>query len=95
VAPAVSSFKAETRRLQRAGQPLNLEGADGTSGGMEARTAKVQAALEHIGRETTDIKLAVRTLREHARADFRILFGAVVAVALGLAALMLKGFHCI
>ncbi|MET0970074.1 MAG: hypothetical protein ABWY18_12795 [Tardiphaga sp.] len=75
--------------------PLNLGGSDGTSGGMEARLAKVEAALEHIGREATDIKLDVRTLREHAPADFRILFGAVIAVALGLAALMAKGFHWI
>jgi hypothetical protein len=60
---------------------------------MEARLAKVEAALEHIGREMTDIKGDVRTLRDNARTDFRILFGAVIAVAIGLAGLIAKGFH--
>lgn len=77
------------------GGPLNVGGSDGTSGGMEARMAKVEAALDHIGRGVTDIKLDVRTLREHARGDFRVLFGAVITVALDMAALMAKGFHWI
>lgn len=32
-------------------------------------------------------------LRDRMERDFRILFGAIIAVALGLAGLMAKGFH--
>jgi len=39
------------------------------------------------------VKADVRGLRADARTDFRILFGAIIAVALGLAGLMAKGFH--
>ncbi|MCO5129770.1 MAG: hypothetical protein M9932_04305 [Xanthobacteraceae bacterium] len=72
---------------------LRAGGGGGTSGGMEARVAKLEATLEHIGREMSDIKVDVRTLRDNARTDFRVLFGAIIAVALGLAGLLAKGFH--
>jgi len=32
-------------------------------------------------------------LRDAVETDFRIMFGALITVALGLAALMAKGFH--
>jgi hypothetical protein len=60
---------------------------------MEARVAKLEAAVEHIRTDVADIKGDVRSLRDNARGDFRVLFGAVITVALGLAALMAKGFH--
>jgi len=40
-----------------------------------------------------EIKSDVRALRDNARSDFYILFGAVIAVALGLAGMMARGFH--
>jgi hypothetical protein len=67
-------------------------GGDGTSG-MEARVAKVEASLEHIQTDISDVKGDIRSLRDNARTDFRLLFGAIIAVALGLAGLMAKGFH--
>lgn len=73
--------------------PLKSGDGDGTSDGMEARVAKLEAVLEHIGREMTDMKADIRTLRDNARTDFRVLFGAIIAVALGLAGLLAKGFH--
>lgn len=81
--------------MQSARQPATLSspGGDGTSGGMEARLAKVEATLEHIGREIVDVRQDMRALRTEARTDFRLLFGAVIFVALGLAGLMAKGFH--
>jgi hypothetical protein len=75
------------------GPPLHGGGGGGTFDGMEPRVAKLEAAIEHIQRDTTDIKTDVRTLRDNARSDFRLLFGATIAVALGLAALMARGFH--
>ena len=89
----MSSADFDDRRERR--EHLKAAGGGGTSDGMEARMAKVEAALDHIGREMTDVKIDIRSLRDHARTDFRVLFGAVIAVALGLAALMAKGFHWI
>jgi len=60
---------------------------------MEPRVAKLEAAVEHIQRDTTDIKTDVRTLRDNARTDFRVLFSAIIVVALGLAGMMARGFH--
>lgn len=63
------------------------------NGDMEARVAKLEAAMEYVQRDIGEIKSDIREIKEHARADFRILFGALIAVALGLAGLMAKGFH--
>jgi hypothetical protein len=72
---------------------LKSGGGGGTSDGMEPRVAKLEAAVEHIQRDTNDIKTDVRSLRDHARTDFRVLFGAIIIVALGLASMMARGFH--
>ena len=58
-----------------------------------ARVAKLEASMEFIQREIGEIKTDVRQIKDHARTDFRTLFGALIAVALGLAGLMAKGFH--
>ncbi|RED38151.1 hypothetical protein BJ123_105231 [Rhodopseudomonas thermotolerans] len=50
---------------------------------MGARIAKLEAAVEHIERDIGDIKTELRSLRGEARVDFRLLFGAIIAVALG------------
>lgn len=47
---------------------------------------------ELFGRDSADVKTEVRSLRE-ARTDFRIIFTAIITVALGLPVLMAKGFH--
>ena len=59
---------------------------------MEARAARLEAATEHLLQEVTAVKDDVREIRRNMRTDFRMLFGAIIAVALGLAALMAKGF---
>jgi hypothetical protein len=86
VVDAVDQFRARARNLKTGG-------GGGTSDGMEARVAKLEAAVEHIQRDTTDIKTDVRSLRDNARTDFRVLFGAIIVVALGLAGMMARGFH--
>ncbi|MNJ59909.1 hypothetical protein D3C77_556160 [compost metagenome] len=61
-------------------------------GDVEARVAKLETHVEYIRR---DLDVIVEDLREHrkeTRSDFRILFGALITTALGLAALMAKGF---
>ena len=62
-------------------------------GGMEARVAKLEASMEYVQRDIGEIKTDIREIKEHARTDFRVLFGALIVTALGLAGLMAKGFH--
>ena len=59
-------------------------------GGMEARIAKLETTVEYIQRDIKELKEDVRAIRT---TDFRLLFGAIIAVALGLSGLMAKGFH--
>ena len=60
--------------------------------GMEARIAKVESAVEYIQRDILDIKQELRSMRKEMSTDFRILFGAIITLAIGLAGLMAKGF---
>ena len=71
---------------------LRSDGGDGTYDGMEARVAVLEAHVGHIETDIADIKRDLGGLRDNARTDFRILFGALIAVALGLAGLLAKGF---
>jgi hypothetical protein len=59
---------------------------------MEARIAKLEAAVEFIQRNIRDLKEDVHSLRKDLQTDFRILFGAIMSVALSLSAIMAKGF---
>lgn len=68
--------------------PLKGTGDGGTYDGMDGWQASVENRLG-------DLKTELRSLRNEARVDFRLLFGAIISVALGLAALMAKGFHWI
>jgi hypothetical protein len=63
--------------------------------GMEARVAKLEAHIEHIQSDINEIKSDVREIKRDARTDFRLLFGALIFVSVGLAGLMAKGFHWI
>jgi hypothetical protein len=60
---------------------------------MEAQVAKLSSDMENIKIAVSDIKTDIRELRRDGRTDFRLLFGALIFVALGLATLMAKGFH--
>ena len=67
-------------------------GGDDGGNSMEARVAKLEAGVEHIQSGIQEIKTDVREIKKDAKEDFRILFGALIFAALGLAALMAKGF---
>lgn len=62
---------------------------------MEPRIAKVEASLEYVHETLRDIKSDVREIKLHARTDFRVIFAALIAVAIGLASLMAHGFKWI
>ena len=59
---------------------------------MEARLAKVEAAVEHIQSDIRDIKTDVREMRTKIDTNFLITWGGIIAAVLGLAALIAKGF---
>ncbi|KRA63085.1 hypothetical protein [Rhizobium sp. Root651] len=59
---------------------------------MEARVAKLESDVSNIKETMSELKQDIRGLRSDARADFRLLFAALISTSLGLAALMAKGF---
>ncbi|EHM7312357.1 hypothetical protein KGY23_004187 [Salmonella enterica] len=71
----------------------------GTSGGggskVEARVAKLESDVTHIDSTLQEMKGDMREMRRELRSDFRILFGALITVAIGLAGIMARGFHWI
>jgi hypothetical protein len=42
-----------------------------------------------------EVRSEFRNVRHQARSDFRLLFGALISLGVGMAALMAKGFHWI
>lgn len=80
--------------IQQMSQPVKLGGPGDGDGGSHtaARLAKLEAAVEHIQSDIGDAKKDIREIKSAAQTDFRILFGAIIFVALGLAGLMAKGF---
>lgn len=72
----------------------------GTSGGgggskVEVRVAKLESDVAHIDSTLQEMKGDMREMRRDLRSDFRILFGALITVAIGLAGIMARGFHWI
>jgi hypothetical protein len=73
---------------------------------LEVTTQHIQADLRDLRTEVRDFKGEMRDfqkevrsefrdVRFQARTDFRLLFGGLITVAVGMAALMAKGFHWI
>lgn len=90
-----SRLEALGRRVE--GSAVDGRGGGGDDGGMEARIAKLEAQVENLRSDVAEVKGDVRELRRDVAGirttDFRLIFGAIIAVALGLAGLMAKGFH--
>jgi hypothetical protein len=59
---------------------------------MASRIAKLESDVDHIQSDIREIKQDIREIKVEARTDFRVLFGSLIGVAVGLAALMAKGF---
>jgi len=60
---------------------------------MEARIARLEVAVEHLQQDVKELKEELRALRRDLTMDFRLLFGTIIFVTLGLSGLMAKGFH--
>lgn len=59
---------------------------------LEPRVSKLETHIEYVRRDLGDLRIDFREQRQEARTDFRLLFGALITAALGLAAVMGKGF---
>jgi hypothetical protein len=89
------------RRIDQLQDTMNLETSKGLASGgsaphdpgMEARVAKVESDVGHIQSDVSEIKTDLRELRKAFEIDFRLLFGALITVAVTLAGIMAKGFH--
>ena|SRR5690606_18877563 len=76
--------------------PVDRPRGDGDNGGMESRIARLETTVEYIQRDIVEMKGHINALRTDVSGirttDFRLTFGAIITVALGLAGLMAKGF---
>jgi hypothetical protein len=67
------------------------------------KVAVLETNVDRLQIEMNELKTEFREFRKEMRAeimairthDFRLLFGAIITVAIGVAALMAKGFHWI
>ncbi len=59
---------------------------------MDSRVAKLESAVDNIQRDAKEIKDDLRTLLKGGIGAFLITWAGIIAVALGLAYLMAKGF---
>src|SRR4051812_18695630 len=62
--PDLSLLRMQNASLEtKLASVLNSGGGGGTSGGMEPRIAKLEAAVEHIQKDIAEIKMDVREFR--------------------------------
>lgn len=66
-----------------------------TAAQIDNRLGRVEVIVEHVKEDVRDLRIEFRGVRDQARVDFRLLFGALISIALGMAALMARGFHWI
>lgn len=100
--PAGKSIINSLPQYSIAGSTYVLSGASnsssppgGGSGNMESKLSRLESEVGHINGAMKELGNDVKELRRDSRTDFRLLFGSLIAVALGLAGLMAKGFHWI
>jgi hypothetical protein len=75
-----------------AAESLKNGGGNGTSGGMEARIARLESDVEYIKRDISELKIDVRANFLWTISGFVGLFLLLGAGELGLAGLIARGF---
>ncbi len=77
------------------GGPLQTQHGTGSGGGDNTldRIAKLEKSVEYIERDIGEIKDDTKEIKKHAREDFRVLFGAIILTALGIATILAKVFN--
>jgi hypothetical protein len=61
-------------------------------GVLKVDVAVLKADVSVLKRDLHEVRQDIKDVRTHQERDFRLLFGTVIAVTLGLAGLMAKGF---
>lgn len=69
-----------------------LTGGGHGGGGMESRISSLEAHMAHVVDDVREIKEDIKDLRSKGFWMFIMTWGGLIAVALGLAGLMAKGF---
>ncbi len=64
----------------------------GRAGRMESDISYIKRDISDLKDDIKDIRSDIKGIRSEMRNDFRLLFGAIITVTLGLAGLMAKGF---
>ena len=82
---------------------IDRHGASAQHSNLPIKVAVLETNVDRLQIEMNELKTEFREFRKEMRAeimairthDFRLLFGAIITVAIGVAALMAKGFHWI
>jgi len=59
---------------------------------MEARLAKLEASMEYVQRDISDIKIDIRRIHDTIDKNLKLYFTGLISVALGLTGIVAKGF---
>lgn len=65
---------------------------DGRMGRMESDISYIKRDISDVKDDIKDVRNDIKDIRKDMKGDFRLTFGALIAVALGLAGLMARGF---
>ncbi len=60
--------------------------------GLEQIAVSTKEVLTEIKADIREIRTEIRDIRQDQKSNFRIIFGALISVAIGLAGLMAHGF---
>jgi hypothetical protein len=61
-------------------------------GVMKTDVAVLKTDASYIKRDVSELRVDIREVRQHQGRDFRIMFGSMIGLAMGLAGLIAKGF---
>lgn len=79
----IDELKADVRELKADVRVLKVD------------VAVLKTDVAHLKKDMSEVKIDLSSLKGVVERDFRILFGAIIFVALGLSGLLAKGFHWI
>lgn len=65
---------------------------DGRMGRMESDISYIKRDISDVKEDIKDVRNDIKDIRKDMKGDFRLTFGALIAVALGLAGIMARGF---
>ncbi|EIX9046435.1 TPA: hypothetical protein QHO11_000738 [Klebsiella oxytoca] len=59
---------------------------------MESDISYIKRDISDVKEDIKDVRNDIKDIRKDMKGDFRLTFGALIAVALGLAGIMARGF---